>query len=201
MLEIFTPRAKKVLDLAKSTAQVASDDFIGTQHILAGLFEESAGVAHHILESKGVTAQRIMAESARITQPGDGLPKELVLNTRAKNALEYALEEAKSLSHRYIGTEHLLLGLLREKESIACQILKNLGVDIEVMRTEVLEILGFYEKNFFLRDGLIIAKDSVGEQVIGKYNEVTDKVHFDFAVPVVDIKRIIEAIRNDKKSV
>jgi hypothetical protein len=140
----FTERARKVMTLARQEAQALQSDFQGTEHLLLGLLMEGHGVAALILTNLGVDLPRVRAEVARLVGPaitgqyGSLLP----FTPRAKRVLECALEEAVSLGHEYIGTEHLLLGLVREEEGPAATVLRNLGVMPEAVREQVVELLG-----------------------------------------------------------
>ena len=144
MLERLTERAKKVLALANQEAQRFNHEYVGTEHYLLGLVKEGTGVGANVLKNLGVDLHRVRLEVEKIVKPGpetvqiSALPK----TPRAKKVLEYALEEARNLNHNYIGTEHILLGLLRERESVAAQVLMNMGMKLEDVRAEVLEIIG-----------------------------------------------------------
>src|SRR5262245_820426 len=144
MYERFTDRARKVMQLANQEAQRFNHEYIGTEHILLGLAKEGSGVAANVLQNLDIDLRRIRQEVEKIVQPG---PDEVELNKmpptpRAKKEIEYAIEEARALAHNYVGTEHLLLGLLREEEGVGAQVLKNLGVRLEQIRQEVLALLG-----------------------------------------------------------
>ncbi len=144
MYEKFTDRARKVLNLARQEAQRFNHSYIGTEHLLLGLVKEGSGVAASVLESMDVDLRRVRAEIEKMVQPGPdtaqaGSPP---LTPRTKKVLDYAMEEAQQLGHSYIGTEHLLLGLLRETEGVAAKILMNLGLKLEDVREKVLDLLG-----------------------------------------------------------
>jgi ATP-dependent Clp protease ATP-binding subunit ClpC len=144
MFDRFTDRARKVMNLAKSEAQRLNHEYIGTEHILLGLVQEGSGVAANVLRGMGVDLKRIRAEVEKLVKgsatmvPMGNLP----FTPRAKKVLELSLEEASQLGHNYIGTEHLLLGLIKESEGIAARVLTNLSVKLEDVREEVLEFLG-----------------------------------------------------------
>lgn len=144
MFERFTERARKVMNLAKQEAQRLNHDYIGTEHILLGLIQEGSGVAANVLKNMDVDLKKIRAEVEKMVKPGaNPAPMaQLPFTPRAKKVLELALEEANNLAHNYIGTEHLLLGLLRENDSVASQVLINIGLKLENVREEVLEFLG-----------------------------------------------------------
>ncbi len=144
MFERFTERARKVMSLARQEAQRLNHEYIGTEHILLGLIQEGSGVAANVLKNLDVDPRKIRAEIERIVKPGSGTIQmgQLPFTPRAKKVLELALEEANNLGHNYIGTEHLLLGLLRENDSVAAQALTSVGLKLEELRDEVLEFLG-----------------------------------------------------------
>ncbi|MBM4082024.1 MAG: NDP-hexose 4-ketoreductase, partial [Planctomycetes bacterium] len=144
MFERFTDRARKVMQLAKQEAQRFNHEYIGTEHVLLGLVKEGSGVAANVLQNLDVELKRIRLEVEKIVQTGPELVQagNLPLTPRAKKVLELSLEEAKNLGHNYVGTEHLLLGLLRENDGVAAQVLINLGLKLEDVRDEVLSLLG-----------------------------------------------------------
>lgn len=144
MYERFTPRAKEVMRLANQEAQRFNHDYVGTEHILLGIVREGGGVAANVLKNLEVDTRKIRAEVERIVQAGPDLVTmgKLPQTPRAKKVIEYAFEEARNLNHQYVGTEHLLLGLLREDEGVAAQVLKNLNITLEDFREEVLKLLG-----------------------------------------------------------
>ncbi len=137
----FTDRARKVLTLAQEEAQRLQHNYIGTEHLLLGLVREGEGVAVKVLNNLGVELQQIRKAIEFITGRGDReAPGEVGLTPRAKHAIELAVDEARRLNQQYIGTEHLLLGLLRG-EGIAAGVLENLGVKLEKARAEILQVL------------------------------------------------------------
>jgi ATP-dependent Clp protease ATP-binding subunit ClpA len=144
MYERFTDRARKVMQLANQEAQRRNHEYIGTEHILLGLIQEGAGVAANVLKNLDIDFRKICLEVEKIVQSGpeDARKGKLPQTPRAKQVVEYAIEESRSLSHNYVGTEHLLLGLLREQEGVAAQVLMNLGIRLETIREEVLALLG-----------------------------------------------------------
>ncbi|MDD3233801.1 MAG: ATP-dependent Clp protease ATP-binding subunit [Candidatus Omnitrophota bacterium] len=144
MFERFTERARKVIILAKEEARRFNHDYIGTEHILLGLIREGEGVASSVLQKLGLSLENIRLEIEKLVQPGPAtqIIGDIPFTPRSKKALELAAEEARSLGHNYIGTEHLLLGLIREGEGVASQVLMNLGLDLSKVRNEVMEILG-----------------------------------------------------------
>jgi len=144
MFNRFTERARKVIILAKEEARRFNHDYIGTEHILLGLIREGEGVASTVLQKLGLSLENIRLEIEKLVQPGPTtqIIGDIPFTPRAKKSLELAAEEARSLGHNYIGTEHLLLGLIREGEGIASQVLLNLGLDLNSVRNEVMELLG-----------------------------------------------------------
>ena len=144
MFNRFTERARKVIILAKEEARRFNHDYIGTEHILLGLIREGEGVAAAVLQKLDVSLENIRIEIEKLVQPGPTtqIIGDIPFTPRAKKALELAAEEARSLGHNYIGTEHLLLGLIREGEGIASQVLLNLSMDLNSVRNEVMGLLG-----------------------------------------------------------
>ena len=148
MYERFTDRARKVMQLANQEAQRFNHEYIGTEHILLGLVKEGSGVAANVLKNLDVDLRKIRLEVEKIVQSGPDMVTmgKLPQTPRAKKVIEYAMEEARNLNHNYVGTEHLLLGLLREQEGVAAQVLMNLGLKLEDVREEVLNLLGTASK-------------------------------------------------------
>jgi ATP-dependent Clp protease ATP-binding subunit ClpC len=144
MYERFTDRARKVMQLANQEAQRFNHEYIGTEHILLGLVKEGSGVAANVLRNLDVDLRKIRVEVEKLVQSGPEMVTmgKLPQTPRAKKVIEYAIEEARNLNHNYVGTEHLLLGLLREQEGVAAQVLMNLGLKLEDVREEVLNLLG-----------------------------------------------------------
>src|ERR1700688_1522908 len=144
MYERFTDRARKVMQLANQEAQRFNHEYIGTEHILLGLIKEGSGVAANVLKNLEVDLRKIRLEVEKLVQSGPDMVTmgKLPQTPRAKKVIEYSMEEARNLGHNYVGTEHLLLGLLREQEGVAAQVLMNLGLKLEDVREEVLNLLG-----------------------------------------------------------
>jgi len=144
MFDRFTDRARKVMGLAKAEAQRLNHEYIGTEHILLGLVQEGSGVAANVLKNMNIDLKRIRTEIEKIVKGSPTMVTQgnLPFTPRAKKVLELAVEEASNLGHNYIGTEHLLLGLIKENEGIAARVLLNLGVKLEEVRDEILEFLG-----------------------------------------------------------
>ena len=144
MFNRFTERARKVILLAKEEAKRFNHDYIGTEHILLGLLREGDGVAAVVLQKMGLNLQQIRMEIEKIVKPGPPtvVSGDIPFTPTAKKVIELSSEEARSLGHNYIGTEHLLLGLIREGEGVASQVLMNLGLDLNKVREEIAELLG-----------------------------------------------------------
>jgi uroporphyrinogen-III decarboxylase len=144
MMERLTDRARKVMNYAKEEALRFRQEYVGTEHILLGLVKEGSGVAAQVLRNLDIDIKKIRLEAEKMVAPGSGpvsLDK-IPLTPRAKKILELAMEEGKGLGHNFIGTEHLLLGLLRERDGVAARVLMNLGLKLEDVRNEVLTVLG-----------------------------------------------------------
>jgi len=144
MYERFTDRARKVMQLANQEAQRFNHEYIGTEHILLGLIKEGSGVAANVLKNLDVDLRKIRLEVEKLVQSGPDMVTmgKLPQTPRAKKVIEYSMEEARNLNHNYVGTEHILLGLLREQEGVAALVLMNLGLKLEEVREEVLNLLG-----------------------------------------------------------
>lgn len=189
MFERFTERARKVVYLAQQEAARLGHNVVGTEHLLLGLVAEGQGVAAKALENMGINLEQIRQEVERIIGIGETNPfGEIPFTPRAKRVLELAVDEGRQLGHNYVGTEHILLGLIREGEGVAAQVLKNLGADLDKVRKEVLNLLGgggFSGQpgagrgagktptlNQFGRDLTELAKIGKLDPVIGRENEI-----------------------------
>src|ERR1700685_4204043 len=194
MYERFTDRARKVMQLANQEAQRFNHEYIGTEHILLGLVKEGSGVAANVLKNLDIDLRRIRLEVEKIVQSGPDMVTmgKLPQTPRAKKVIEYSIEEARTLNHNYVGTEHLLLGLLREHDGVAAQVLMNLNLKLEEVREEVLNLLGAgveteepaQEKqgnkgksktpalDSFGRDLTELAREGQLDPVIGRKNEI-----------------------------
>ncbi|MBF0215545.1 MAG: ATP-dependent Clp protease ATP-binding subunit [Candidatus Omnitrophica bacterium] len=189
----FTERARKVILIAKDEAKKLNHDYIGTEHILLGLVKEGEGVAAAVLNSLGLEPDNIREEVEKLVKQGPHpiMTGDIPFTPRAKKVIELAMDEARNLGHNYIGTEHLLLGLIREGEGIAAQVLLNLGLDVRSVRDEVLNLLGSSVPGFspnqdakrkkktktpaldsFGRDLTAMAKEEKLDPVIGRENEI-----------------------------
>jgi ATP-dependent Clp protease ATP-binding subunit ClpC len=190
MFNRFTERARKIILLAKEEAKRFNHDYIGTEHILLGLIREGEGVAAAVLASLGLGPDRIRTEIEKLVQPGPAtiVSGDIPFTPKAKKVIELAMDEARNLGHNYIGTEHLLLGLVREGEGIAAQVLTGLGLDLDKIRMEVMNLLGSsvpgYNPAQRTRKGKTMALDAFGrnltklakedklDPVIGRKNEI-----------------------------
>jgi ATP-dependent Clp protease ATP-binding subunit ClpC len=142
LFERFTERARQVVVLAQEEARQLKHNYIGTEHILLGLLREEEGLAARVLESLDITVERVRAQVVRIVGSGEEVTSgQIPFTPRAKKVLELALREALSLGHNYIGTEHILLGLVRENEGVAARILLDFDADSEKIRNEVIRML------------------------------------------------------------
>ena len=139
----FTERARKVLQLAQEEAQRFNHNYIGTEHLLLGLLRVEEGMAARVLGSLEINVEKVRDEVAQIVGVGEETSAgQIPFTPRAKKVLELALREALAIGHNYIGTEHILLGLVRENEGVAARILLDLGADAERVRDEILNVLG-----------------------------------------------------------
>lgn len=195
MFNRFTERARKVILLAKEEAKRFNHDYIGTEHILLGLIREGEGVAAAVLENLGLDPEKIRLEVEKLVQPGPStvISGDIPFTPKAKKVIELAMDEARNLGHNYIGTEHLLLGLIREGEGVASQVLLNLSLDLNKVRDEVMQLLGSATPGFemgqkpqmgpmgktktpaldaFGRDLTDLAKQDKLDPVIGRANEI-----------------------------
>ncbi|MGH3498299.1 MAG: ATP-dependent Clp protease ATP-binding subunit [Nocardioidaceae bacterium] len=146
MFERFTDRARRVVVLAQEEARMLSHNYIGTEHILLGLIHEGEGVAAKALESLGISLEAVRAQVEEIIGQGPQAPSgHIPFTPRAKKVLELSLREALQLGHSYIGTEHILLGLIREGEGVAAQVLVKLGADLNRVRQQVIQLLSGYQ--------------------------------------------------------
>jgi ATP-dependent Clp protease ATP-binding subunit ClpA len=143
MFEKFTDRARRVIVLAQEEARMLNHGFIGTEHLLLGLSHEGEGIAARALEAVGISLEAVREQVAEIIGRGEGQPAgHIPFTPRAKKVLELSLREALQLGHDYIGTEHILLGLIREGEGVAAQVMVRLGLDLNRVRRQVIELAG-----------------------------------------------------------
>jgi ATP-dependent Clp protease ATP-binding subunit ClpC len=193
MFERFTDRARKVMALANQEAQRFNHEYVGTEHVLLGLVKEGQGVAANVLHNLQVDLKKIRLEVEKIVKSGPNMVTmgKLPQTPRAKKVIEFAIEEARNLGHNYVGTEHLLLGLLREHDGVAAQVLMNLGLKLDDVRAEVLNILGATAEaepaateeerrtksktpalDSFGRDLTLLATEGKLDPVIGRHGEI-----------------------------
>ncbi len=166
MFERFTDRARKVMALANQEAQRFNHEYIGTEHILLGLVKEGSGVGANVLKNLDVDIKKLRIEIEKLVKSGPDMVTmgKLPQTPKAKKVIEYAIEEARSLNHNYVGTEHILLGLLREADGVAAQVLMNLGLKLEDVRQEVLNLLGSGVENNIPGLGMKMAQPGLGQK-------------------------------------
>jgi len=199
MFNRFTERARKVILLAKEEAKRFNHDYMGTEHILLGLIREGEGVAAAVLQNLGLSPEAIRMEVEKLVQPGPTtlVSGDIPFTPKAKKVIELAMDEARNLGHNYIGTEHLLLGLIREGEGVAAQVLQNLGLDLDKVRNEVMNLLGSGAPgasqeaagnaqrgksktpalDAFGRDLTVLARENKLDPVIGRKDEIERVTH------------------------
>lgn len=190
----FSDRAQKVILIAQEEAKRLNHDYVGTEHLLLGVVSVGEGLAVQVLINLGVDLRRIRHEVEKVVPPGDNLMMlgEIPFSPRAKKVLEYAVEEATNMGHIYVGTEHILLGLLRDKEGVAARVLEHLGVDYESVLEEIFSIIGEMETpthvvrhkpskghklktpilDEFSRDLTEMAKEGQLDPIIGRDDEI-----------------------------
>jgi ATP-dependent Clp protease ATP-binding subunit ClpC len=145
MFERFTDRARRVVVLAQEEARILNHDYIGTEHVLLGLIQEGQGIAAKALESLDISLEAVRSQVEEIIGQGESFPTgHIPFTPRAKKVLELSLREALNLGHNFIGTEHILLGLIREGEGVAAQVLQKLGADLNRVRQQVIQLLSGY---------------------------------------------------------
>lgn len=165
MFERFTDRARRVVVLAQEEARLLNHNYIGTEHILLGLIHEGEGVAAKALESLGISLEAVRQQVEEIIGQGGSSPSgHIPFTPRAKKVLELSLREALQLGHNYIGTEHILLGLIREGEGVAAQVLVKLGADLSRVRQQVIQLLSGYSGQGRESQGAVSGASSGGEQ-------------------------------------
>src|SRR5881396_1128241 len=155
MFERFTDRARRVVVLAQEEARMLNHNYIGTEHILLGLIHEGEGVAAKALESLSISLEAVRQQVEEIIGQGQAAPTgHIPFTPRAKKVLELSLREALQLGHNYIGTEHILLGLIREGEGVAAQVLVKLGADLGKVRQQVIALLQGYQGGAAGKEGV-----------------------------------------------
>src|SRR5690554_3500762 len=184
----FTERARKVLSLAEQTAISLKHNYVGTEHILLGLVKEGQGIAAKVLNDTGINEEKVLAVIRKFIGEGaEQVSTTVSLTPRSKKVLNLSMDEARRLSHNYIGTEHLLLGLIREGEGVAVRILVDLGGDLENIQKKIIELLGGQNNieqqggeagsetpnlDEYSRDLTIMARQGKLDPVIGRDKEI-----------------------------
>jgi ATP-dependent Clp protease ATP-binding subunit ClpA len=209
MFERFNDRARRVIDLAQEEARMLNHNYIGTEHILLGLIHEGDGVAAKALESLGISLDAVRQQVEQIIGQGQQAPSgKIPVTPRAKKVLELSLREALALGHHYIGTEHILLGLIREGDGVAAQVLVELGGDLNRVRQRVIQLLHGYGGQQVghawrspvrgRRPGLRTEIRERLELIGSQLSAIEERVG---AGPEVgDLERQIEQARNEKES-
>ena len=190
MFDRFTERVRKVIQLAREEAMRFNHDYIGTEHLLLGLVKEGEGIASAALANLGVDLKTLRLEVEKLVEQGPSTVSvgEIPFNPQAKKVLELSVEEARKFGHNYIGTEHLLLGLIKEGEGIAAHVLENMKVDVEKVQREIVKLLGGPTSKFsssseskktqtpaldaFGRDLTVLAREDKLDPVIGREDEI-----------------------------
>jgi len=203
MFDKFTERAKKVLDLAGVEASKIGHNFIGSEHILLGLLAEGNGIAGQVLSKLGVSIENIRGKIIEIEGKGQEGIQVIGFTPRTKRIFELSVMEAKKLGHNYVGTEHLLLGLIKEKEGIGARILVDLGVDFDIVKKEVITLLG--DINISRENSKNIAKKSSNTPTLNKYGRDLTVLYEEGKLdPVIgrenEIQRIIQILSRRTKN-
>lgn len=187
MFERFTERARRILTLAQEEARRLAHDYIGSEHILLGLIREGEGMACEVLNQLGINLESVRIEVEKHISKGSGIPTmgNATFTPHAKRVLEMAVDEARTLNHNYVGTEHLLLGLIREGEGVGSRVLTQMGVDLKKARSMVMKLLGGAigpgpegkrtatpTLDAFSRDLTAMAKEGKLDPVVGRENEI-----------------------------
>src|SRR5579872_752569 len=168
MLERFTDQARRVVDLAQEEAKRLNHGYIGTEHILLGLIHEGEGVAAKALELLGISLDAVREQVEEIIGQGQQAPSgHIPFTPRAKKVLELSLRESQKLGHNYIGTEHILLGLIREGDGVAAQVLVRLGADLNRVRQQVIQLLHGYQGKPSAAAGAVESRLSAVEERVG----------------------------------
>ena len=199
MWEPFTERARRSIVLAQEEAQRLGNNYIGTEHLLLGIISEGESVAAKVLENLGINLQKVRGEVEAIVGKGNpASQQEMVFTPRAKRVIELAFEEARALAHNYIGTEHLLLGLVREGEGVAARVLSNLGVDPAKIRSEITKLLG-------VETSVTPAKERTKTPTLDSYGrDLTELARENKLDPVIgraaEIERVIQILSRRTKN-
>ncbi|MEZ5102180.1 MAG: ATP-dependent Clp protease ATP-binding subunit [Thermoleophilia bacterium] len=206
MFERFTERARQVVVLAQDEARALKHNYIGTEHILLGLLREEEGLAARVLESLDITVEEVRAQVARIVGQGDEVTTgQIPFTPRAKKVLELALREALSLGHNYIGTEHILLGLVRENEGVAARILLDFDADAEKIRNEIIRMLSGPGRRQQAGQGAQSGEKSKNSKLLDQFGRNLTKLAADGKLdPVVgrqtEIERVMQILSRRTKN-
>ena len=206
MFDRFTERAKKVFVLAQDEAKKQATPYVGTEHLLLGLIREGEGVAAKVLESLSIDAETVRQAVEQLVGPGKGSAQEMFLTPRGKKVLELAIAEARRMGHNYVGTEHLLLGLISEGEGVAAQVLNALGGDIEQVRGMIMQMLGGGQAAQGCASGQCGSKPgNVQTKALNEYGrDLTEMAREDKLDPVVgrekEIERVIQVLSRRTKN-
>ncbi|MEL0256467.1 MAG: Clp protease N-terminal domain-containing protein, partial [Pontimonas sp.] len=197
MFERFTDRARRVVVLAQEEAKMLNHNYIGTEHILLGLIHEGEGVAAKALESLEISLEAVREQVQEIIGQGQQAPTgHIPFTPRAKKVLELSLREALQLGHNYIGTEHILLGLIREGEGVAAQVLVKLGADLNRVRQQVIQLLSGYQgKDPVSVGGAESVGSDKGSQVLDQFGRnLTQAAREGKLDPVIGREREMERV-------
>ena len=196
MFEKFTDKARRVVVLAQEEAKLLNHNYIGTEHILLGLIHEGEGVAAKALESLGINLDSVREQVQEIIGQGQQAPTgHIPFTPRAKKVLELSLREALQLGHSYIGTEHLLLGLIREGEGVAAQVLTKLGADTNRVRQQVIQLLSGFQGKEAVAVGGDTAEKQKGSQILDQFGRNLTQAAADGKLdPVIGREREIERV-------
>ncbi|HET6824343.1 MAG TPA: Clp protease N-terminal domain-containing protein, partial [Amnibacterium sp.] len=196
MFERFTDRARRVVVLAQEEAKMLNHNYIGTEHILLGLIHEGEGVAAKALESLGISLDAVREQVQDIIGQGQQQPTgHIPFTPRAKKVLELSLREALQLGHNYIGTEHILLGLIREGEGVAAQVLVKLGADLNRVRQQVIQLLSGYQGKEQVAVGGEAQQAQQGSQILDQFGRNLTQAARDGKLdPVIGREKEIERV-------
>ncbi len=203
MFDRFTERVRKVIQLAREEAARFNHDYIGTEHLLLGLVKEGEGIASAALANLGVDLRTLRLEVEKLVEQGPATVSEgdIPFNPQAKKVLELSVEEARKFGHNYIGTEHLLLGLIKEGEGIAAHVLDNMKVDVEKVQREVVKLLGGTSSKF---SGAAESKKTQTPALDAFGRDLTEMARQDKLDPVIgredEIERVIQILSRRTKN-
>ncbi|KQT96652.1 MULTISPECIES: ATP-dependent Clp protease ATP-binding subunit [Sanguibacter] len=206
MFERFTDRARRVVVLAQEEARMLNHNYIGTEHILLGLIHEGEGVAAKALESLGISLDAVRSQVTEIIGEGQQAPSgHIPFTPRAKKVLELSLREALQLGHNYIGTEHILLGLIREGEGVAAQVLTKLGADLNRVRQQVIQLLSGYQGKEPVASGAPAEGTPAGSAVLDQFGRnLTQAAREGKLDPVIgrakEIERVMQVLSRRTKN-